>query len=237
MENLRLYNQGRTVPGDALKAISAGRLKGMSDINPMWRIKRLTEMFGPCGIGWWYEITKKEIVRCEEAKEAAAFVDILLYYKDPVSGEESHGIPGTGGASFLANERNGPYMSDEAFKMALTDAISVAAKALGVAADVYYAKDRSKYTQTDDTSPAVPPAPAAPAAPPVVTGYDRAMEGAKAILATITDSATANQAAAKWKDIRHEGLSERDSAVLWNRKMKELNLFYDRVLKEYTVVK
>jgi hypothetical protein len=29
--------------------------------------------------------------------------------------------------------------------------------------------------------------------------------------------------------------SEADAAVLWNRRMKELNLFYDRVLKAYTV--
>ena len=40
--------------------------------------------------------------------------------------------------------------SDEAYKMALTDAISIACKALGMAADVYFANDRTKY----DTQPA-----------------------------------------------------------------------------------
>lgn len=34
-KNLRFYNQGRTVPPNALKPIKAGRLKGMSDINPI----------------------------------------------------------------------------------------------------------------------------------------------------------------------------------------------------------
>ena len=46
MENLELYNKVREVPKDAQKAITAGRLKGFTDINPMWRIKCLTEQFG-----------------------------------------------------------------------------------------------------------------------------------------------------------------------------------------------
>lgn len=145
MDNLKYYNLGRVVPREALKPITAGRLKGMSDINPMWRIKRLTEMFGTCGVGWWYDITDKQIVFDEITKQKAAFVDILLYFVDPETGHTSHGIPGTGGASFVAQEKNGAYMSDECFKMALTDAISVAAKALGVGADVYFDKDRTKY--------------------------------------------------------------------------------------------
>lgn len=145
MDNMKYYELGRGVPDEAMKPISAGRLKGMTDINPMWRIKRLTEMFGPCGVGWWYDITDKQIICDETTKQKAAFVDILLYFVDPETGHTSHGIPGTGGSSFVAQERNGPYMSDECFKMALTDAISVAAKALGIGADVYFQKDRTKY--------------------------------------------------------------------------------------------
>lgn len=147
MDNMDIYNRARTVPTEARKQINAGRLKGMTDINPMWRIKCLTELFGPGGIGWWYEITKKEIVYDELTNTKAAFVDILLYYFDPASGEQSKGIPGTGGSSFVAQESKGAYMNDECFKMALTDAISVAAKALGVGADVYWDKDRTKYSK------------------------------------------------------------------------------------------
>lgn len=153
MDNMKLYNMGREVPNEAKKPISAGRLKGMTDINPMWRIKRLTEMFGACGVGWWYEITDKQIVCDETTKQKAAFVDILLFYKDPDSGKDSHGIPGTGGSSFVAQESKGAYLSDECFKMALTDAISVAAKALGIGADVYFDKDRTKYTGQEEQQP------------------------------------------------------------------------------------
>lgn len=143
MENMKVYNAGRAVPDEAKKTIGAGRLKGFTDINPMWRIKKLTEIFGPCGVGWWYEITNERFEHGHE-NEICCFVDILLYYKTE-TGETSKGIPGTGGSSFTTKETKGVYTSDECLKMALTDALSVAAKALGIGADVYFEKDGSKY--------------------------------------------------------------------------------------------
>lgn len=161
MENISIYEELRIVPPEAKKEIKAGRLKGMTDINPMWRIKRLTEKFGPCGVGWWYEITAKWIETDEITKQKAGFVDINLYYIIPETGEVSRPIPGTGGAAFVAQESKGPYLSDEVFKMALTDAISVACKALGMAADVYYERDRSKYDR-EEGDPTPPPPPKEP---------------------------------------------------------------------------
>lgn len=142
MENLAIYNAVRSVPDSAKRQIGAGRLKGKTDINPMWRLKTLTEQFGPCGIGWKYVITDKRLEQGANG-EVAAFLDIDLFVK--VDGAWSDAIPGTGGSAFVANEKNGPYTSDECFKMALTDAISVACKALGFGADVYWEADRSKY--------------------------------------------------------------------------------------------
>lgn len=142
-DNLTIYNSVRAVPPEAKKEIQAGRLKGKTDINPMWRIKALTEQFGPCGIGWKY-VTKEKQLQNGGNGEVAAFVDIDLYFKD--NGEWSEPIPGTGGSMFVANESKGLYTSDECFKMALTDAISVACKALGFGADVYWDKDSTKYT-------------------------------------------------------------------------------------------
>ena len=43
---------------EALKTIGGGRLKGMTDVNPQWRYKAMTEAYGPCGIGWKYEVDK-----------------------------------------------------------------------------------------------------------------------------------------------------------------------------------
>ena len=142
MENLELYNKVRAVPENAKRTIGAGRLKGKTDINPMWRIKILTETFGPCGIGWKY-IIKREWLENGANGEIAAFVDIDLFYK--ANGEWSDAVPGTGGSMLVTSETKGLYTSDECFKMALTDAISVAAKAIGVAADVYWDADSTKY--------------------------------------------------------------------------------------------
>lgn len=145
MDNLELYEKFRDVPGEAKKPIQAGRLKGKTDINPMWRIKALTETFGPCGIGWYYKPVRKWIE--QHGDEKAAFVDIELYVK--LEGEWSMPIPGTGGSMFAAKEKNGIYVSDECYKMATTDAISVACKQLGFGADVYWSSDRSKYDSQD----------------------------------------------------------------------------------------
>lgn len=154
MENLTIYEHVRQVPESAKRSIQAGRLKGKTDINPMWRLKALTEQFGPCGIGWKYVITDKRLEQGAN-NEVAAFLDIDLYIK--VDGAWSEAIPGTGGSTFVASERNGLYTSDECFKMALTDAISVACKALGFGADVYWDKDTTKYGGTQQAAiPAEP---------------------------------------------------------------------------------
>ena len=150
MNNLEIMEAGWDVPQEARNPISGGRLNGKTDINPMWRIRRLTEIFGPCGIGWWYVIKDQRLVPGAK-EEIKAFVDIDLYYKwgDVVS----QPIPGVGGNTFC--EAGGKYTSDECFKMALTDAISVAAKALGIGGSIYAGEERTKYSR-----PAEAPRPA-----------------------------------------------------------------------------
>lgn len=157
MDNMRIYNQVKEVPDNAKKPFNNGRFKG-TDVNPMWRIKKLTELFGPAGIGWYIEVIRREIVPVE--KELFAIVDINLYIKDGDGGEWSKPIFGTGGNKLLAETKSGMSLSDEGFKMAYTDAISVACKALGIAADVYFERDKSsKYEQyhtEDDGAPPIP---------------------------------------------------------------------------------
>lgn len=144
MENMNFYDQLRKCPDTATKKINGGRLSGMTDIRPQWRTERMTELFGPCGIGWYYEETRREYK--EYDNQIAVFVDINLYYRfakiDPVTERQigwewSKPIHGTGGSMFVAKENKGPFVSDEAVKMALTDALSVSMKAIGMAADIY----------------------------------------------------------------------------------------------------
>lgn len=165
-ENMKIYDAVRRAPQEALKPIKGGRLNGRSDINPMWRIKVLTEQFGPAGIGWYTE-TVKEWLDGGADGEVAANVQINLYVK--YNGEWSKPILGIGGAMFISKEanKNGEgyhyYNDDDAYKKAYTDAISVACKALGFAADVYWEKDpETKYATRN-----APDEPVAPTAPPM----------------------------------------------------------------------
>ena len=151
MENLELYDKVREVPKEAQKTIQGGRLKGFTDINPMWRIKTLTENFGPCGVGWYFDIKHEWIEVSDKTGEAIANVIIELYIKN---GEEwSKPIVGVGGSRFISCEKNGIQVSDECFKMALTDAISVACKNLGFGADIYWKDGRTKYDTDDQKKP------------------------------------------------------------------------------------
>jgi hypothetical protein len=140
--NMQFYDAMRAVPKEAQKSFNNGKFSG-TDINPMWRIKKMTELFGPCGIGWYTEPVFRHMEQAEDGT-TCAFVAINLYIK--VDGEWSKPIYGEGGNTFATKTKAGYLsVSDEAFKMAYTDAISNAAKALGCGADIWFEKDRTKY--------------------------------------------------------------------------------------------
>lgn len=142
---MEIYNKHKQPPSWALKDITGGRLKGKTDITPQWRIEALTDLFGTVGIGWKYEIEK--LWAETTGSEVLAFAQVNLYVK--VDGVWSDAIPGVGGSMMVAMEKSGAYNSDECYKMAITDAISVCCKMLGIGAAIY---SGSKY-------PADPPKP------------------------------------------------------------------------------
>ena len=150
MNNLNLWNAVCRPPKEALKTIGAGRLKGKSDINPQWRYKAMTEQFGPCGVGWKFEILKLWTEQGSQ-EQVFAFAQVNLYIKS--ADEWSEPIPGVGGHFMVVKETSGLHANDEGYKMAITDAIGTAMKMIGVAADIYAGFwDGSKYI--GDTSAA-----------------------------------------------------------------------------------
>ena len=149
MDNMAIYNKVRVVPENAKKKITGGRLNGMTDISPIWRIKTLTELFGPCGTGWYVQVADKRIEKGADDL-LVAIVELNLFYKME-SGEWSAPVYGVGGSMFVDMQKGKLYTSDEAFKMATTDALSVCCKMLGMGADVYWEADRTKYTGTEQT--------------------------------------------------------------------------------------
>lgn len=145
--NLEIYNKYKAVPKEALKDFDNGRFKG-TDINTMWRIRSLTEQFGPVGKGWYYKPVRLWTEKCEN-DDVFAFAEIELFVK--YDNEWSVAISGTGGNKLQTTTRAGEIKtSDEAYKMAITDAFGVACKLLGIGADVYWANDKTKYTENEE---------------------------------------------------------------------------------------
>ena len=204
MGNLDLYNRFAPVPENAKRKITGGKLNGKTDINPMWRIKTLTETFGPVGFGWYTEVKDRWVETGDG--ESAAWVCLALYVKHPETGEWSKPIIGMGGSK-QNGKGQGDGINDEAFKMAETDAISVACKKLGMGADVYWDSDKTKNTRTAATAAA--PAPAAPKKPVVKEGNDL---WAKAIDYCVSHKKTAASLVAFY-DIDAETVAKLQAAI------------------------
>ena len=138
------WDKMRRPPENALRPITGGRLKGKTDISPQWRFEIMTEVFGVCGVGWKYTVDRKWTETATDG-QVFAFADVSIYIL--YGSTWSDAIPGSGGSMLIAKETGGLHSNDEAFKMAVTDALSVAMKALGVASDIYMGLwDGSKYS-------------------------------------------------------------------------------------------
>ena len=129
MNNLDIYNQCREVPQNACKTIQDGKLKGKTDINPMWRIKMLTEIFGICGIGWKTTI-ERTWLDIGANGEQTAHVQISLYVKSPDTNEWSDAIAGIGGVDvseiFILHEVNIRGMSKQIIAFNIKNSVNKA---------------------------------------------------------------------------------------------------------------
>lgn len=136
-------------PQEALNTIQYGKLKGKSDINPQWRIEALTEVFGLCGVGWYYEIMSVDFENIPATEERMVYITIGIHIRQEDKAWSAPVI-GIGGDFTIIKDKNGIHGNDEAFQMALTDALGKAAKCLGIANDIYRGKYDSKYGWRDE---------------------------------------------------------------------------------------
>lgn len=147
MSNLDMFDRYSAVPDSAKKSIKGGRLKGMTDINPMWRIQCLTKEYGEVGFGWYVEVVE-HWTEPQESGEIAMFVRLHLFVNR--DGKWSKPIEGCGGSMLVAKESKGNYTDDEAYKKAETDALGTACKKLGIGSAVYWnGYSGSKYEQKE----------------------------------------------------------------------------------------
>lgn len=142
-ENLRYWDQlGKTDPAHTKQFQRSGGFKGTA-IKPMWCNLRMTEVFGPCGIGWGPDKPEYQVIPAED--EILVYCTVGLWYLDKGVKAQVYGV---GGDKALVKQTSGTKSSDEAFKAAYTDALSNAMKFIGVAADVHMGLfDDNKYVQ------------------------------------------------------------------------------------------
>ena len=150
MNNLKIWNEVKRPPNNVLKKIDYGYLKGKSDINPQWRLMAMTQAFGVVGHGWTYRIVRTWSETGSDG-QVMAFAEVAV--KTKLDGEWGEEFCGTGGSTIVELSKGNLKSNDEGYKMAVTDALSVAFKAVGIAADIYLGCfDGSKYTKDIDTA-------------------------------------------------------------------------------------
>lgn len=137
------------------KQFNRGGFKGTA-INGTYIAKRLTEAFGPCGIGWKLVLEDERIipgpVGADGAQEQLHVVRCHIAYRLPSAkqGEwlaEWHATgPQFGQTKIVQRTSDRVIFDEEAPKKSLTDAMSKCASLLGVASDVHLGLyDDNKY--------------------------------------------------------------------------------------------
>ncbi|MES2752840.1 MAG: hypothetical protein V4661_15845 [Pseudomonadota bacterium] len=136
---------------DALSKTDPAHTKGFkrsggfsgTAIKPIWIVKRLTEQFGPCGVGWGMGQPVFQVVPAGD--ETMVYCTVECWHNN--GGEGVATLYGVGGDKVTAKRKEGSgFNDDEAFKKAFTDAVGNAFKFIGVAADIHMGQfDDSKY--------------------------------------------------------------------------------------------
>lgn len=130
----------KTDPSHTKGFSRAGGFKGTA-IKPMWIVHRLTEQFGPCGIGWGMSEPTFQVVTSGE--EILVYCTVSCWHTS-----RENTFYGVGGDKVTAKRQSGTFNDDEAFKKAFTDAVGNAFKFIGVGADVHMGRfDDSKYVE------------------------------------------------------------------------------------------
>lgn len=149
-DNCRIWNKLCVTPAEYGKQFTrAGGFKGTS-IDPVWRIRMLTELFGPVGKGWGF--IQEDQWSDGGAGVYTVYVRGHIWYVDE-DGERCETMSHTGGTVVESRENGyGKTVSnaDEVYKMAETDAFGKCCLDLGLSADIYMGiHDTDKYQQPD----------------------------------------------------------------------------------------
>lgn len=151
MSNTAIWDAlGKTDPHQTKPFNRAGGFKGTA-VKPMWVLRRLTEQFGPAGVGWGVNQPSFQVVNGDG--EILVYCTVSAWHTKP-----ENVLWGVGGDKVTAKRSGGSFNDDEAFKKAFTDAVNNAFKSIGVGADIHMGLfDDDKYVSTMEREFAGPP--------------------------------------------------------------------------------
>ncbi len=153
--NADIWNALRTPDPAYTKKFDRPGFKGTA-MTPTYLYRRATEVFGPAGKGWGYDIDKIFMVPAENPK--VVYVQVTVWYLWPESddrfgnchiGKVTH-VGGNVLERFrkINGETRAVGYDDEAVKAAVTDAVGKALSLIGMGADVYMGLfDDNKYVR------------------------------------------------------------------------------------------
>jgi hypothetical protein len=144
VDNKDLWKRAFTTDPRAVKPITGKQYRGNSP-KPYWIVERMTDEFGPCGIGWGFTILNERMERLTETDILHVAVVRFWYVLEDKRGEFEQ----IGQTRAVYKTKDGHMMIDEdAPKKSVTDAMVKCASYLGFAGDIFSGMwDDSKYVQ------------------------------------------------------------------------------------------
>ena len=141
-ENKALWRRVCVTDPKAVKPITGKQYNGNSP-KPYWIVERLTDEFGPCGIGWGFTILGERFERFSDTDTLHVAAVRLWYVLDGKRGEFEQ----IGQTKATYTTAAGKFMLDEdAPKKSVTDALVKCASYLGFAGDIFSGRwDDSRY--------------------------------------------------------------------------------------------
>lgn len=141
-DNKALWNSVCMTDPKAVKPITGKQYSGNSP-KPYWIVERLTDTFGPCGIGWGFVVLNERFERFSDTDTLHVAL-VRLWY---MLGENRGEFEQIGQTKASYTTAAGKFMLDEdAPKKSVTDALVKCASYLGFAGDIFSGRwDDSKY--------------------------------------------------------------------------------------------
>lgn len=136
--NLRHWERFDDIDPKYTKPITGKAYKGTSP-NPQYVIKCLTEIFGPVGEGFGWDVVAEDFTPMGD--ELLHWCRIKFWHTDRANTFDSYGQ-----TKAIMKTRNGLMSDEDAPKKSLTDAVIKAASQIGVAANIFLGRwDDQKY--------------------------------------------------------------------------------------------